>query len=351
MKRIGILYDKDSKKVFLLPEEVKQLTSSGVAVLVASGLGNCIGISDAAYTQAGARVCEQWSDVVQADVILKVDAFNKKEIALIKNKPAITMANYLINVDMLFNMLKNNTIGFQWNKTANNKGYVFFPRLEELKVPHILKFLKDAFAKGLAKREKDKVVYPKKPRLLILYATFAGVELAKQAIASGFEVTLADNDSKYLSELKQTSALKNLGCIDAKYETLVEKVKTHNALVVTATSPCDIALNRITKDMAETMPKGSLLIDAGCENGYSFQFVKGYADKKVQWKKVGKSFYMCYEDFTNLFGKQASEIISKHSVNYLTDLLADGKSEAEKTIICRDGQVIDSNVKTTLKLY
>ncbi|MCQ3908208.1 MAG: hypothetical protein MJ200_01250 [Mycoplasmoidaceae bacterium] len=59
MKRIGILYDKDSKKVFLLPKDVKQLTQQGIAVSVPVGLARHLGINDNEYVQAGATICPQ----------------------------------------------------------------------------------------------------------------------------------------------------------------------------------------------------------------------------------------------------------------------------------------------------
>ena len=102
MKRIGILYDKDSKKVFLLPKEVKALVSKGITVNIASGLGGSVGVVDNIYATAGAKVYNSWQEVINAsDVLLKTNAFSKTEIKAIKNKTAITMANFLVNVDML----------------------------------------------------------------------------------------------------------------------------------------------------------------------------------------------------------------------------------------------------------
>ncbi|MCQ3914668.1 MAG: hypothetical protein MJ201_02595 [Mycoplasmoidaceae bacterium] len=56
MKKIGILYDKESNKTFLLPSEVKTLTEKGITVNVLVGLGIPAGISEKEYLAAGAKI-------------------------------------------------------------------------------------------------------------------------------------------------------------------------------------------------------------------------------------------------------------------------------------------------------
>ncbi|MCQ3908207.1 MAG: hypothetical protein MJ200_01245 [Mycoplasmoidaceae bacterium] len=214
--------------------------------------------------------------------MLKTNAFSKPELALMKNKTAITMANYLANVDMFYYMLENHVTGLEWCGLYDRNGYVLFEEIEEAKAPLILKYVQSAITKGLATKAKNKVIYPKDPSMLILNATFAGVALAKLALAAGFKVTLADNDTKYLASLKKTSDFKNLDFVDANFETLVEQIKTKNVFVNTAINPTDLTKLRITKDMVQSMPRGSMAIDAACEYGYAFHFIKKYADKQLK---------------------------------------------------------------------
>lgn len=353
MKRIGILYDKDSKKVFLLPKEVKTLTSKGIIVNVASGAGNCRSISDADYTAAGANVCQQWQDVIaNSDILLKINAFSKSELKLMKNKIAITMANYLTNVEMLYYMLENKVTGLEWAALADRSNYVLFGQLEEAKTQIIISYLSQALSKGLAKSKKNVVVYPKNPNILILNATFAGVALAQKACELGWKVTIADNDSKYLSSLKKTKALGSIKCVDAGYETLNEEFKLNNIFVNTTIDPTDITKTRITKEMAMSMPKGSLLIDASCENGYAFQFVKKFADKQPKWNTIDKSFYLAHENLTDLV-ENASEIISSKSVDYLIKVAENGTDNSAiwKITNCQDGKVINASINAKLRLY
>lgn len=362
MKRIGILYDKESKKVFLLPNEVKALVQKGIQVTISTGLGATLNITDAEYKAAGANICEDWKNVISAsDILLKVDAFNKNELKLMSKKIAISMVNYLVNVEMLYYMLTNNVAGLEWCALMNHSSFVFFPELEELKAPYILNRVKDAFAKGLSKKKKDKVVYPKTPKMLIINATFAGIALAKLALSSGFDVIIADDDENYLKDLQKSDEIKNiiskaktnLSFIAANYDVLVKQVKTCHVLVNTAVSPTDKTMLRITKQMAESMPKGSVLIDAACEFGYSFHFIKKYASDEPEWLKLDKVFYLAPKDMTNALAKQASQIISKKSVDYLIDVAQKGTDNQTiwKITNCVDGKVMNATLNAKLKLY
>ncbi|MCQ2956809.1 MAG: hypothetical protein MJ233_03030 [Mycoplasmoidaceae bacterium] len=140
--------------------------------------------------------------------------------------------------------------------------------------------IKQALAKGLAKKAKDKVIYPTHPKMLILNATFCGVALAKIALQQDYEVTISDSDEKYLAELQ--NSIPKLKTINANYDVLVENIKNKNIFVNTAITPTDLTKLRITKQMGQSMPKGSLMIDASCENGYAFHFIKKFADSELK---------------------------------------------------------------------
>lgn len=352
MKQIGILYDSESKKIFLLPEQVKTLTSKGIGVNVLSGIGKALNISDASYMSAGAKIFEQYSSLISAsDIILKTNAFGTKELEKMEKKIAITMVNFLTNVDMLFAMLQNNVTGLEWCSLATRSGYVFFPELEELKAPIIMKTIQDAISSGLGK-PKDRLVLHGKPNLLILNATFAGVALAKLALDENYNVTIADNDIKYCRELK-SSGLTKLNIVDANYDTLEQQIRENHVFVNTCINPTDRTKTRITKQMAQIMPKGSMLIDAACENGYGFHFIKKLADKTIKWNKVEKSFYLAVANITDLVSLDASQIISRNSVDHLIDIVQNGTNSPSiyKIVCCEKGEVVNSNINKKLNLY
>lgn len=73
MKRIGILKEEGQQKIaVLLPENIKQLKEiTDVSVVVESGLGDAIGISDSEYKSAGAIIAPNSKELIQiTDIIL-----------------------------------------------------------------------------------------------------------------------------------------------------------------------------------------------------------------------------------------------------------------------------------------
>ncbi len=337
MKKIGLIRDKKNSRVFLLPESVKQITSSGITVYVPRGYASKLGISDADYGAAGAYIVNNNNYVIaRSDIVCKVEAFNKKEINSLKNKTAITMANYVANVDMLYQMLKNNVKGYAWKNLTKGGHYVFFPEIEKLKGLFVAKEL-----------IKNKV----KPKVLILNAAWAGQEAMRILLANNMDVTLLDNDSKYLSELKNSEkAGSHLHVANAKYETLTELFPKHHAFIYTCPDPFSLTKPRITGKMAESMPQGSILIDAACENGYGFQFQKKLLTSKLVTRKIGKSNFLCPKDISELYPKEYSQIVSVHSAEYLK-LVANDKTESLSSIlICKDGQVVNKYVNKQLCL-
>lgn len=352
MKRIGILYDKDSKKAFLLPEQVKELTAKGINVNIAEGLGHGLGIPDTNYLSAGARIYKQYSSVIEAsDIILKANAFVDKELSHMKGKVAITTANFLANVDMLYYMLINKVTGCEWMALTDKGKYVIFPEIEEAKANLAMNTISQAISKGF----KHKYKYPTHPKMMILNATYAGVALAKLALKAGYEVTIADNDAKYLETLRQSlsKVSKSINVCDANYETLIKQVKDKNVFVATTINPIDLTKLRTTQESPALMVPGSLLVDMSCQNGYAFHFIKKFAKKGLEWVEINKRFYLAPADMTDLLYKTSSEIISKNSVPYLIDIAKEGteSSYLKKLINCRDGKVISELINKKLNLY
>ena len=352
MKRIGILYDKGSKKVFLLPEQVKQLTSKGVNVNITEGLGKGLGIPDTAYLSAGARIYKQYSSVIEAsDLIVKANAFAEKELEHMQGKLAITTACFLSNVDMLYFMLKNKVTGCEWMALSNQGKYVIFPEIEEAKAQLTMVAIKQAMTKTF----KGKFTYPEHPKMFILNASFAAIALAKLALKEGYDVTIADNDAKYLESLRKSLIHfgGTLNVCNAKYETILQQVKDKNIFVSTTINPSELTKLRVTTETAALMTNGSLLIDTSCQNGYAFHFIKKFAKKGLEWVEINKRYYLAPADMTELFGQTASEIISKNSVPYLLDIVNNGTEHSwlNKIINCQDGKVVSAAINKKLHLY
>jgi H+-translocating NAD(P) transhydrogenase subunit alpha len=79
--QIGVLKEtaEGERRVALVPEAVKKLSGKGLEVLVQRGAGEGALISDAAFEQAGAKLVDDASEALAADVVVKVAAPNQEE--------------------------------------------------------------------------------------------------------------------------------------------------------------------------------------------------------------------------------------------------------------------------------
>jgi NAD(P) transhydrogenase subunit alpha len=83
---IGILKEVASEnRVALLPESVVVLVKMNVAVLVEKGAGEKAFASDKDYEQAGAKIDSKANVIAGSDLVIKVNAPDKEETALLKD--------------------------------------------------------------------------------------------------------------------------------------------------------------------------------------------------------------------------------------------------------------------------
>ncbi len=349
MKKLGFILDKNSKKVFILPDEVKQLTSKGIAVNLPKNYGATVNVDESKYVIAGATILNDSKAVItSSDIICKPQVFNKKELGLMSGKIAVTMANYLANVEMIFLMLTNNIKSYAWGSLTDNGQYVFFEDLEKIK------------GKFAAKKVVEVLKTKKyKPRVLVLNATWASYEAIAYLLAHNMNVTLLDNDSKYCRELKNTPEIKKI-CLahnthldikDASFETLAKEFRSYDGFINTCIDPFNRTKPRITEDMAKSMAKGSILVDEACENGYAFHFQKKFAPIEDKLEKVGESSYSCVADISELYPFDSSKIISTKSVKYLMQMAEDKTEDFSDILITKDGRCFNKEINRQLKLF
>ena len=63
----------------ILPEVAKKFTDLGIEVLIESGLGEKIFVSDQSYVEAGATICnEKTKGLESADVVCKINKPNHR---------------------------------------------------------------------------------------------------------------------------------------------------------------------------------------------------------------------------------------------------------------------------------
>jgi len=378
MKSLGLIFDKNTRKVFLLPEDVKKITSAGVKVFVALSYGATNNINDIDYTNAGAEVIDVKSVVENADIILKVNAFTKNEIKAMNGKTAITLANFIVNVDMLYEMLVNNVKSYEWIGLVTNNSYAFFQHLEEIKGKYAINKTKTLLPKITEEFKNNPKVAKEKERLakkgielnifkgiknkvLVLNASFASDVIIRQSLMLGWDVTLLDNDAKYCHALLKDQEIQSLISHDggtlqtmpATFDNLESQFKVNNIFFNTCINPTVKTGLRITKDMIESMPCASLAFDLSCENGFAFMFQKSLLkeDEHIEcYSKITNTTFVCPKNITDLFPTEASQIISNNSVDTLIKVAKDETGCVSDILVTKEGKCYSSYINKTLHI-
>lgn len=360
MKSIGLIFDKKSNALFLLPSEIKKMCLDKIVINVQAGYGSCLNISDDQYKNVGAQIFNKKIDLIKhSDIICKVDPFTKKECYSLNNKIAVTLSNFVNNVGMLYYMLKNNVTGLYWNALLTNQKYILFSKLEQLKAQNafliIQKILND-----WTNNKKIVNLPHSSDYFLLLNATYASIEICKLAIANGFNVILLDNDVTYLKQLQNNIFLKQphekngpkFMYDDASFENLEKYFPMAKIFINTCQDPINKTKSRITSTMIESMKQTAIALDIANDYGNAFIFAKKKPDCKIKLNKCGKNFYLNLDNwFFTDFNKQ-SETISKLSYLSLIELAKKGiDQQFSNLVICKTKRIINPIIKNTLNLY
>jgi NAD(P) transhydrogenase subunit alpha len=79
--KIGILKERDEKRVALVPETIKKLVSESNEVLAEKGCGEASMISDALYEEAGAKIGSRDEVLKTSDMICNIHPLQKDELS------------------------------------------------------------------------------------------------------------------------------------------------------------------------------------------------------------------------------------------------------------------------------
>ena len=101
------------KRSALLPSNVKAYKLLGASVIIETGLGKGIHITDEEYQQAGAEVINSRKALLtQADVVLSIHKLPKEELSLITNKVVISFLDPFNNAEYVEQLCQHNVTSF-----------------------------------------------------------------------------------------------------------------------------------------------------------------------------------------------------------------------------------------------
>jgi len=339
-------------RVALIPETVKQLTKSGLEVLVESGAGEGAFFMDSVYQDAGAKIVPDATALfAEADLVVKVQKpiFNEKlgkhEVELLhEGSYLVAFLQPMTNSDLVKRLLNQKVTSFSMDAVpritraqkldalssmstvagykavllAANASPKFFPMLMTAAgtIAPARVFVIGAGVAGLqaiaTARRLGAVVEAFDTRPVVkeqvesLGAKFVEVDMK-------VDKTQAEDKGGYAKELSEEFYKKEM-------EVLHKKASESDVIITTALIPGKPAPCLITEEMVKAMKPGSVIVDLASEMGGNCALTE--PGKEVT--KHGVTIFG-FQNIPALVPFHASQMYSRNMYSFLTHLIRDQK--------------------------
>lgn len=341
--KILVTSNKNSKRVSLVPDDVNKLVANNIEVYITSNTTKLCGFSDNDYVKAGAHIVDKLTiDFIKSiDVVSFID-FPEDKLIINNLSPKQILWGFMFlvnNPENLFIALKKGLTTIGVEAINDNDVYEYFLPMEQIKAGCILELANKAIAafkisKNKQPKNKNNEITNNsilKNNVLILNYSYSGYYAAKNALANKYNVMYLEKDNTLANELRSDHNLQSLiiknGChfnvIDASYDNLIDEVKKTSILIATNQLPTTKSSVKITNDMINSMPQGSVFINLDAETGFASNFENKPTTIDMPWTINNGASYISIENMCDMFPINASKIISKLNAKNFMALAGD----------------------------
>ncbi len=308
---IGIPKENEfqEQRVALVPESVGFLVANGHKVLIESGAGVKANFSDNDYSESGAEISYDTSEVYRADIILKVTPPSVQEIEMMKYKQILFSALQLTvqPKDALKKLIEKKITAIAWDYIEDDDGS--FPIIRSMgEIAGTTAVLIAAELMSSSNNGKGlmlgNVAGITPPEMVIIGAGTVGQFAASAALALGVSVKVFDNSIYRLRRLQRD--------IGNRVFTSVIQPK----VLAKALRRCDVAIGAlrvphgrtpcvVSEEMVKTMKSGSVIVDVSIDKGGCFETSRITTHEKPTFKSFDVIHY-CVPNIASSVSRTAS---------------------------------------------
>ena len=262
-------------RVGLTPASVRELTSHGHKVLVQTGAGAAIGLTDEQYTAAGATLAADAKAVfAQADMIVKVKEPQPQECAMLR--PGQILYTYLHlapDPEQTAALVKSGAICIAYETiTGPGGGLPLLAPMSEVAG-------RMAVHAGASHLEKSKggmgVLLGGVPgvpaaHVAILGAGVVGTHALQMAVGMGARVTVLDKNVDRLRQLDLVFG-NRISTVYSNAQSVEDAVLDADLVVGGVLIPGAAAPKLVTRSMISRMKKGAVVVDVAIDQGGCFE--------------------------------------------------------------------------------
>jgi len=362
------------KRVAATPDTVKKYIGMGCTVRVESKAGEASSISDAQYTQAGATIAANTADTLRdADIILKVQAPNNAELAMIKKGALLVgILSPYNNADLLKNSAaagincfamemvpritraqamdvlssQSNLAGYKAVLDATEHFNRAFPMMMTAAgtVPPARAFIMGVGVAGL------QAIATARRLGAIVSATDVRAATKEQVQSLGATFVMVEDEESKAAETSGGYAKEMSDAYKAKQAALVmDTIAKQDIVITTALIPGRKAPILVTTQMVEAMKPGSVIVDLAVEQGGNCELSK--AGEVVNHNGV---LIVGHKNVPSRLAANASALYSKNLQNLLALIIdKDGNTAinwdddiVKGIALTKDGAIIHPNFTT-----
>lgn len=293
-KTISIIKEKrdGELRVILTPREVKLFVDNGFRVLVESGAGDNVGISDALFEDAGAQLVDTATAWNNSKLILKYKPPTDEEIEYLDDSKVLGAVFHAEGSPSLVSkLMRSGVTAFTYEFFRTQEG-VFPLSVASSEIAGKVAVIYGAYHLQRQLGGEGVLLAPvvniRGPKVLIIGYGNAGGAAARLALAMGGEVTVLGTNREKLRAFQATMP-SEVRCLLNTPEVL-EKEITEADLVIGAIliSTYDTP-PMVTENLVKKMKKGSMIVDvtAGYGSGFLETFDRETTFKDPVYEKFG----------------------------------------------------------------
>ena len=262
-------------RIALTPSAVAVIDNNGHKVAIEHNAGEPSSYSDREYSEAGAIIVHDKTQLFEADIILKTAPISHEELDLLKENQLVFSPIHIpsLSKEHLMKCLEKKIIGIALGNIKDDAGY--FPIVRSMSqiagvyaIQMASKYLSnDHRGKGIL---MGGIAGVPPANGVIIGAGMVGEFAARTALGCGAQVKVFDNSIYRLMRLQRTVG-------QTIFTSVIDPVELSKAL-----SEADVAIGAlkpqkgivpmvVTEHMVEKMQAGSVIIDVSIDNGGCFE--------------------------------------------------------------------------------
>lgn len=342
----------NENRVALTPYGVRELTESGIEVIVQETAGIGSGFSDSEYIEYGAKMMRNPEDIVKAaDILVKVKEPLPQEYNLIEQFSGKILFTYLhlSGVDKrLTKLLASNNItaiAYETLEDENGQLPLLAPMSEVagvLAIQYGAEFLQKKYGgRGIS---LGKISGIPSARVVVVGGGHVGTTAAKTAAGMGARVKLFDINKKVcdrlnkeISEYLGPNLFENFEAIVPNGENYDQAIRDCNLLIGAVLVAGTKAPVVVSEEQIKSMKEGSVIIDVSIDQGGCIWGSRATSHSEPVYEIYNK-LYCCIPNMPGQVSRQSTIALTSATLPYLKMIVKDGFENILKSSVAGDGR-------------